>query len=70
MRLDLLLHPAPNPSLQVASELRTLIDPNRSEPGCDGELPAAKKPVRKHEDTRREKRAKLDVVVSVLGLGH
>lgn len=70
MCLDLLLHLAPDPSLQVASELRTLIDPDRSEPGRDGELLAPKNPVRKHEGTRREKRAKLDVVVLLFGLGH
>jgi len=70
MRLDLLLHLAPDPALQVASEFRALVDPDRSEPGHDRELPAPNEPVRDKEDTRGKERAKLDVVVLVFGLGH
>src|SRR5687768_12301395 len=65
MRLDLLIHGGPDAPLEGSPELRALVDPDRAQPSCDRELAPTKKPVGKNEDTRREERPELDLVLLV-----
>jgi hypothetical protein len=70
MRLDLLLHGAPDASFQATPELGSLVDPDGAEPGCDREPFPPNEPVGENQDARREERAKLDVVAFVFAVAH